>query len=127
MTDARQLALFFYFWDYRNDPESPLLSETEIQSAADEAQNFINAVDRLLFILMTNNYENEIDMQADIYEIGKSYYGTDKKDLLLFFKRVYQITSKSSGGPRLSNLIRIMGKEEFCRVIRRNMSNLWHF
>lgn len=56
------------------------------------------------------------------YEIGNSVFGRDH--LRLFFMSLYAVLFQRTDGPRLGDLIEIMGVEMFLRTLNRRLNEI---
>lgn len=70
--------------------------------------------------LYQNRFTEELtdeSIQYWFYEIGKAHYGTDKKDLFLFFKHLYFLLFRERQGQRWGAFVRSYGIPEFIELM----------
>ena len=76
-----------------------------------------NVLEEMCSLLQVKEYDGDA-LQFDLYELGKKHYGTDKKELLKFFKMVYGVLLGAPSGPRLGEFICLYGQEKIVNIIK---------
>jgi len=95
----------------------------------EEGHDYHSMVDRFLA-----GYEELLDgigqiddgaeaLQYELYEIGKRHFGTEKKDLNLWFKTLYMMGFHKTSGARLGLSIELFGREEFMNKLADRIQN----
>ncbi len=105
---VREVAAYLFLTENAEDVNA-MLSEEDVAAYITRASNLIaccNAINAM-------EEGSEKEMEAQIYEIGKKYYGTDKKILRNFFKDLYMLLFVKTDGPRLGVFVSLLGLENF--------------
>ena len=126
MVNANALSAYFFYMNNKDDPNAELSKEEELALKV-AAQKFIDASTELLEILESQTYENEVDAQTPFYDVGKKYYGLEKKQLLSYFSQIYQLLFETKSGPRLGAFVFLYGKDNFLKMFRDRMNNPFYF
>ena len=115
-------AYLFYVWDAGQEDQNRELTKQEVDYYHSLARKLIEATYDIKDHLLKNE-----DTQFYLYEVGKKYFGTEKHELLLFFKCLYTIFFGYSNGPRIGVFIDIFGKENFLKKLEIRMNNPFGF
>ena len=100
--------------DY-NHPEYKSKSASEYN---DESLRFAAALQYLLDNI--NNDMSEPEITIVVYDAAKLF---DRENVRAFFKRVYNLISRSDNGPRLPTFINLMGPQEFVIMMISRMND----
>lgn len=122
MANPQAISAFFFMIDNVDDPNIEL-SKADVARMHSEAEVFIAASEELLSRLENETYENDIEAQVPFYDIGKKYYGEDKKQLLAFFSQIYRLLFSTKNGPRLGVFTMMFGREALIERYRGRMNN----
>lgn len=126
MFNVNAISAYFFFKDNIDDPNVEL-SKDEENALRMAAQTFVDACTELLEVLSSQTFDNELDAQTPFYDVGKKYYGTDKKELLSFFARVYLILFERKFGPRFGVFVLLLGQDAFIKMFRDRLTNPFSF
>lgn len=81
-------------------------------------------LDGLTFIVETiSEDQSEEEIQAVFYEAGKRFYGTEKAELRMFFRGLYQILLRRPSGPRWGQLVTAMSLEGFRDFVQKRLED----
>lgn len=122
MYNVNAISAFFFYLNNVDDPNIEL-SKAEEQALRDDAQKFLDASAELLARMETEEYANEVEAQLPFYDIGKKYYGEEKKKLLSFFSQIYMLLFETKYGPRLGAFTYLLGREAFIARYRERLAN----
>lgn len=121
MNITSSLSAYFFNIEYYDDPNIEI-SRDEIQIRHNEAGVFISAANDLIDRLEKTEADNETDIMTIFYDIGKQYFGEDKKQLFRFFALLYMVIWGKTVGPRFGVFAILFGKNEFVALIRDRLS-----
>lgn len=130
---VREIASYFFFIEYYYDNEK-VLNEAEKDAYYKQATTFLEAINALENELIevagftpgSNEALVEEKVQEAFYNIGKRFYGTEKKELLTFFRHIYMLLFGVETGPRIGTFANIYGVEAFMKDIYSNVSIPFH-
>lgn len=99
-------------WFLQTDPSIELVNR------------YKDILDGLNFIMESiSEDQSEEEIQAVFYEAGKRFYGTEKAELRMFFRGLYQILLRRPSGPRWGQLVTAMSLERFRRFVEKRLEN----
>jgi lysyl-tRNA synthetase class I len=137
ISTVKQLASYFFFVEYFDD-NLKVLSEKERIEYTDQAEKFIRCMqelpdefDRTLganwkdYEVYKNIEEEKI--QECFYNVGKKNYGTEKAQLLQFFRHIYMVMFGKQTGPRIGTFVKIIGVEYFIDNLKFHMEHPYDF
>jgi len=101
-------------WFLQRDPSLELVENSD---------KIEQGLDYILDLIREDQTEEEI--QSIFYEAGKTFYGTDKNQLRMFFRGLYQILFQRPDGPRWGQFVKIYGVAEFKIHARNRIQNLF--
>ena len=114
--DVRKVAGFFLYKE--GYPEEECLIA---------AQRFFDAAQELLDFLypMTHTDMRDEEIQAQIYEIGKKHYGTERQILRLWFADIYFMMTcgRDRSGPRLGVYVNLLTPYGFASILDQRIQN----
>jgi len=123
MNIVNTIAAYFFFLENQDDPNIEI-SKEEVEYQHQMADLFVNASNALINDLsqLQNNAE-ELEIQTVFYDVGKAYYGEDKKELLAFFRKIYAILFERFEGPRLGKFVILFGLDNFIERFQTRLNN----
>lgn len=121
MNTVSSLAAYIFNIEYYDDPNIEI-SRDEIQIRHNEANIFISAANDLIERLFQTDATDETEIMTIFYDVGKQYFGEDKKQLFRFFALLYMVVWGKTAGPRFGVFANLFGKNEFATLIRDRLS-----
>lgn len=110
------LATYLFWFEHIDDPNISITPE-QIQNQYEEARTLLVAAPDLANRLRNSNSTTEEEIMSIFYDVGKEYFGSEKKELFRFFTLLYITLWGHKNGPRFGVFAKLFGKDEFADMI----------
>lgn len=119
------LRAFMYLQEAEQMPEDAsdewfLRPEPAIE-LVDRCQDILRGLNYILETISEEQSQEEI--QAIFYEAGKRYYGTEKSELRMFFRGLYQLLFRTTSGPRWGQFVKATSVKDFQTFVQKRLED----
>ncbi len=122
LAKQKELAAYLFLHENQED-ENAYIDPQSLTVYMQRACNLMSVV----YLVQEMELATEKEMEAVLYEIGKSVYGTEKSQLRNFFRDLYLLCFMRKEGPRLGMFVALAGLDNFKTTLKDRLANLYNF